>query len=244
MRITLLTNWDAPSALSLHYLRSQLSGHQLTVFYTRKSAPKSPQLNKDARPIELRLLSEFENSLPQLISVFEQLNALPLNNINQSGDLQQFQDSKPDLVISVRHMSILQNAAIRTPKRGVINLHSGLLPQYQGVMATFWAMRNQEKTIGTTLHFIDDSKIDAGAIIAQTHTAIEYTKSYFWNTLNLYRHGCENIMRAVQQLDYGSQLQAHAQQGSNHYYSFPTHKDFIDLPFTFFDPNDTLAEFI
>ena len=46
---------------------------------------------------------------------------------------------------------ILKAAAIQIPRHGVLNLHSGLLPAYKGLMATFWATLNGEEEIGCTL---------------------------------------------------------------------------------------------
>jgi hypothetical protein len=73
---------------------------------------------------------------------------------NSAEGIAVLRDLEPDLFISVRYRRILKSAAIEIPRYGVLNLHSGLLPQYKGVMATFWAMLNAEAEIGCTLHTI------------------------------------------------------------------------------------------
>lgn len=173
MRITLLLNRDPASAYALAHLGPKLSHHQLTVFYTDKPNGLKPI----PRPlVDLALFEKIQ--LAELNKSFLDFKAQRLNHIN-GDDFERFKKSQPELVISIRHMSILKPKSIASSKHGVINLHSGLLPKYQGVMATFWAMKNQEARIGTTLHYIEDSTIDTGSIIAQSNTNTDFQKSYF-----------------------------------------------------------------
>lgn len=98
------------------------------------------------------------------------------------------------------------NQMLFTYQLGVINLHSGLLPAYQGVMATFWALLNKEQRIGTTLHFIEDSTIDTGAIISQSLVDANYGESYLWNVLHIYKAGCANVLSATEVIQAGNAL--------------------------------------
>jgi methionyl-tRNA formyltransferase len=100
------------------------------------------------------------------------------NNINSAEGLLILRKMQPDLILSVRYGVILKNEAIRTARLGVLNLHSGLLPNYRGVMTTFWAMLNGETTIGTTLHYINDANIDAGDIVDTTTIKADSSRSY------------------------------------------------------------------
>lgn len=145
-------------------------------------------------------LGEFDKRILDS-QIYQDLAARELNQINEDSDLELYLESDPELVISLRHMSILKDQVISQPEHGVINLHSGLLPYYRGVMATFWAMNQQETVIGTTLHQIEDSTIDTGAVISQTSLVADYRKSYLWNTLNLYKQGCESIEQAICSID-------------------------------------------
>lgn len=228
MKITLLVNWDSASAHALNLLAPSLKAFDVSVFYTRKTRRQSMM------PNTLKALAEFEEQqLIQKQYIFHALDAQLLNDINGT-DFQKFSNSKPDLIISIRHMSILKEKVIRTPSFGIINLHSGLLPSYQGVMASFWAMKNKELNIGTTLHLIEDSSIDTGAIISQSSTATRFNKSYYWNMMNIYHDGCQNIIKAINQVSNGGLLQTQAQSGPSNYFSFPTEQDFNQLEFSIF----------
>lgn len=229
MKITVLTNWDCASAHALSLLAPDLTDFEVAVFYTRKKSKSTL-----AKPGNLAALARFdEQQLSLSQSIFDHFNARQLNDIN-GRDFAEFESSKPDLVISIRHMSILKSAVISTPTLGVINLHSGILPNYQGVMATFWAMKNNEKEIGTTLHFIEDASIDTGAVIAWSRQATQFDKSYFENTLSIYQDGCQNIINAVNKLDSGESLAAAPQSGASSYFSFPSDTDFEEFEWSLF----------
>ena len=135
---------------------------------------------------------------------------------------------------------------LKIPKYGVINLHSGLLPDYRGVMASFWAMLNQEKIIGTTLHYIDDSSIDSGRIIANSYFNVVKGKSYLWHVLSLYQKGVKLIAETINKIDAKQQFKVYNQESTGSYYTFPN-KDslnqFFELGLDLVDEKDYL-EFI
>lgn len=240
MNLTLLTNYDAASALAVYYIRKSLPSCQIKILYTRAKKGSTSK-----RAPALTQLAQFELSQLKLHRCFEDENAQQVSNINQGQDLENFLNGKPDLVLSVRHMTILKDVVIRTPRFGVINLHSGLLPGYQGVMATFWAMKNQENASGTTCHSIVDSSIDTGPILATSHHQINYEKSYFWNTMSLYRSGCQNLVNLVKKTATSeSKVQGSLQSGDAHYYSFPSESDIENVDFMLFETIDSIGEFI
>ena len=148
-----------------------------------------------------------------------------LNNINEQEGLHRFEATAPNLVLSIRYGVILREPALSIPEHGVLNLHSGLLPDYKGVMATFWALLNSEQRIGTTLHYIDDSSIDTGRIVESTELAVRKDRSYFWHVMELYREGCCSMGNAVARISAAQALPANPQSAGGNYYSFPVDED-------------------
>ena len=239
MNITFLVNYDLASLLALNYLIPSLGKHNLAIFYSRKIAnTANPKLSE---------LSEFDSkkidSIPQHCLGFKELNAEALNHINTS-DYPRFASTEPDIVISIRHMTILKSAVIETPNLATINLHSGHLPRYQGVMATFWALRNLEQDIGTSLHLIEDSSIDTGSIISKSSSLANYQQSYLWNTLNVYKQGCENILLALQSLELNKPIASQTQSGQANYYSYPKIADIEDCSVPLFNQSDGISGFL
>ena len=77
-----------------------------------------------------------------------------------------FESWRPELCLSIYYRNIFSKKFLNVPLMGFINLHPSLLPKYRGAMPTLWAQFNGEKTVGITLHHIDEG-IDSGDIITQ-----------------------------------------------------------------------------
>ena len=228
MNITLLVNYDLASALALNYLLPNLANHRLFVYFTQKHAQTTLEpLSKLAQFEKKSLFDLKSNQQHTSIENLSKHTSSPIKRLNKvnTDDLEQIRLCVPDLIICIRHMTILKKAVIDLPKYGVINLHSGLLPSYQGVMASFWAMLNNEKMIGTTLHFIEDSTIDTGAIISQSRQICDYSKSYLWNVFSIYKTGCRMILKTVEIIDGEGSIQSVEQTADAQYFSFPTETD-------------------
>lgn len=76
-----------------------------------------------------------------------------------------FNNQKFDLGISIRYNNIFKEQLIKRFKFGIINLHGGELPFYRGTNNHIFAIINNEKKFGVSLHIIK-KKIDSGRILA------------------------------------------------------------------------------
>ncbi|WCN09144.1 formyl transferase [Marinomonas mediterranea] len=211
MKIIILANKNIASNYALNLLIPGLRGHDISVFLSSKVGASQNNIPR------LETLKFFEqNRFNQLMSplinrvhfeseckTFEQLNEYllqlmeVLNKINSFENIEKIRKHQLDLIISIRYGNILKNDVINIPSFGLLNLHSGLLPEYRGVMATFWSMLNDEKEIGTTLHYIEDGSIDSGRILSKSRFEVDKNKSYLWHVLNLYVSGVELILNAI-----------------------------------------------
>lgn len=241
LNITILVNKDLASNLALNYLLPKLKRHNVSLFYsshvggTKKLPLRLQNLQFFEQQLFEQLLFPFldessKKTKPKYLSfdhLAERANTRfeCLNHINTAEGLEVLKFSEPDLILSIRFGKILKEEAIAIPKLGILNLHSGLLPQYQGVMATFWAMLNKESYYGTTLHFIDSPAIDAGPVVTRTESPLDLSKSYLQNVLELYKPGVESISQAVLQLSEVSSLSTTQPTERADYYSFPSEKD-------------------
>ena len=87
-------------------------------------------------------------------------------SINDESNLQRIKQLGPELIIAIRYAEILKKSVLSVPNKGVINIHPSLLPKYGGLTPVFHAMNHNEKDIGYTIHFMDES-IDSGRIVKQ-----------------------------------------------------------------------------
>jgi len=241
MKILILSNKDIASNFALNLLIPQLKGeHQLHLWLSAKVGKSSDQpeqlsrlkffeqdlLNKLLNPLLLNSKSTkftgFDGFINHLDSEIKEEN-----NINSSESIDRIQRLSPDLIISIRYGGILKEKCIKIPKHGVINLHSGILPKYRGVMATFWAMLSGDTSIGTTLHTIDDGTIDTGEIIKISTFTVQNEKSYLQQTLELYRQGTLDIIDTILSYSRNEKILTYPQPKSTSYFTFPTVDDLV-----------------
>ncbi len=181
------------------------------------------------------------------LSVFTEQAVEELNDINSGAGFERYAHTEPELVLSIRYGTILKERVIAVPNLGVLNLHSGKLPGYRGVMASFWALLNDESSLGTTLHYIDDPGIDSGPVIATTELAVVPGKSYLWHVLELYKEGCQSMVNAVAAIAEGKTLESVRQAGEGNYFTFPMAKEldrFEEKGLRLFSPEDIEAIYV
>lgn len=97
-----------------------------------------------------------------------------------------------DLFVSMSFNQIFKNKIINLPRLKTINCHAGKLPFYRGRNILNWALINDEKEFGITVHYVDEG-IDTGDIILQRTFQILDSDDY--NTLleKAYEE-CANIL--------------------------------------------------
>tara|TARA_B100001248_G_scaffold259965_1_gene247113 strand:+ start:236 stop:1003 length:768 start_codon:yes stop_codon:yes gene_type:complete len=246
VKICLFANRDLASQLALAYLIKGLDQHHLSIFISETVGNSSHYVDA------LKELSQFEKTAMNSLTMdFDQLAETvgcklqgfsDLNNrINATEGVARISDCDPDLIISVRFGLIIDQPIISLPRFGVLNLHSGILPQYRGVMATFRAMLKGDSHIGSTLHYISDRGVDTGDIISIEKIPINPECSYLLNVLHLYPRGCDQVLRAVNAIDTMQPLLSRPQQGRPSYYSFPNNQEieqFMALGYRLFDPTE------
>jgi methionyl-tRNA formyltransferase len=100
-----------------------------------------------------------------------------LSTINDPSYLRTLGDRDVDVLLSVAAPEIFRRAALEAV-RYVLNVHSGQLPRYRGMMPTFWALSNGDVRIVVTLHEMVE-RLDAGRLIAEFPMDVEVADSAF-----------------------------------------------------------------
>ncbi len=152
------------------------------------------------------------------------LRLLTPESVNGAGFLEELRGLDPDLVISVSCPQIFGRELLELPRLGCINVHSALLPDYRGVLPTFWVLARGEARTGVTVHFMSPG-IDGGEIIAQEKLLISPDE-----TLHSLMRRCKSaaavlILETVSRFREGpvATIPNPAEEGS--YFSFPKRDD-------------------
>ena len=92
-------------------------------------------------------------------------------NLKSTEFIDQLQELEPDLIVVVA-FRMLPKAVWSIPKKGTINLHASLLPDYRGAAPINWALINGEKETGVSTFFIEE-KMDTGNVIDRERVKVE-----------------------------------------------------------------------
>ena len=228
MNITILTNRDFPALLCANLLIPKLTSHTISVLMTEQVGnPKNQAKGLQALS---KVDSALQGNLPNLgdkpMFGFDDLPNLGIpsklvSSVRKEEGYQILRDTHPDFIISIRFGAILDERAIAVSPKGVLNLHSGILPDYRGVMATFWAMFNGASYIGSTLHAILDSSIDTGDIQFVDKVKTKRHCCYFSNVVRLYLSAIPRLLITIENIAQGHVFSGIKQAAKGGYFTYP-----------------------
>jgi methionyl-tRNA formyltransferase len=147
-------------------------------------------------------------------------------SVNAPDFLAQLREIAPDLVISVSCPQIFGRELLEVPRRGCINVHSALLPDYRGMLPTFWVLAEGEERTGVTVHYMSPG-IDGGDIIGQTGIPITREESLRSLMRKCKTAAADLVLESVRRFREGEvrTLPNPPEEGS--YFSFPTREDVV-----------------
>ncbi|MDP1721677.1 MAG: formyltransferase family protein [Candidatus Gottesmanbacteria bacterium] len=113
----------------------------------------------------LNILKLTNESSIERVAVRNNIPLIKIDNVNNSRHLSYLKTKHIDILISSCGQ-IFKAEILKVPKIACINRHTGLLPKYGGSLPVFWAMYNNEKKFGVSVHIMVE-KIDEGDVISQ-----------------------------------------------------------------------------
>ena len=158
-------------------------------------------------------------SIKQICKAFKK-PYLFVKNINSEDFLNHCRQLNIDLIASVSPTQIFKKQLINLPKYGCINIHTAKLPNYRGLYPVYWAMASGEKSLGVSIHYIEEG-IDTGKIILQEEMDIPPYSTMDYMLITTKTIGADLLVKAICQIAQGTQ-QAFYPQGQGSYFSFPT----------------------
>ncbi len=106
-----------------------------------------------------------------------------------------------DMLISVQYHLILKPQHIQKAQQIAVNLHMAPLPEYRGCNQFSFAILDDAKTFGTTIHVLDES-IDSGDILFEKRFPIppdcfvgELYKMTLFHSIDLFKSSLANLVK-------------------------------------------------
>lgn len=164
------------------------AGHNIIAVVTNPDRPKGRGMKMIAPPVK-----EFaiEKSIP----------VLQPEKIREIKDT--LEQINPDLFCVVAYGKILPQDILDIPKKGSINVHGSLLPQYRGAAPIQWAVLNGDKKTGITTMYMN-AGMDTGDMILQEEVQIgeDETTGELWDRLS--KIGAKLLVETVAKIEKGT----------------------------------------
>lgn len=145
--------------------------------------------------IEIKFVTvRYDKRDPELVALAEAAH-IPVEihqNINSDEFLDRIAKYEVDLFVSMSFNQIFKTRTINYPPLKTINCHAGKLPFYRGRNILNWALINDEKEFGITVHYVDEG-IDTGDIILQRTYPITDEDDY-GTLLDTAYTGCAEVL--------------------------------------------------
>ncbi len=142
-------------------------------------------------------------------------------NINSQEYVQHVREIQPDLIISYSAPQVVKPELLSIPKYSVINVHGALLPDYRGLLPSFWYLYKDEKVGGATVHKMS-AAIDDGDIIMQDSVDISDCKSMFELMKKTKLLGGELMVKTIKEYEKGDIQSRKNDTENGSYFTWPT----------------------
>ena len=135
-------------------------------------------------------------------AIANNIEILEPSNLNDINFLAKLQGFKADLFVIIAFEK-LPETVWKIAKKGAINLHTSLLPEYRGSAPINRVIINGEKDTGITTFYIND-KIDTGDIIMQKKISLtdKITAAQLHNKMMI--EGCQLILDTISKVKEGN----------------------------------------
>lgn len=145
-------------------------------------------------------------------------------SVNDPKFIQQLRAKAPDVIVSVAAPEIFRPELLNVPRLGCINVHSGRLPNYRGMMPAFWQMLRGEEAITITVHKMAH-KLDAGDVLATQSFPLKRSDSLDRVIKGTKREGARLLIRVLRDLRNGQVRPIPLDMADASYFSFPRPSD-------------------
>ena len=151
------------------------------------------------------------------------LNVIERSDLNNKSFIEYIEQFDADLFISVASPIIFKEQLINIPKLDCINIHNASLPEYRGMLPSFWQLYHGEKEAGITIHKIRKG-IDTGEIILQRHVPIDHDETLHSLMQKSKTEGAK-LMKEVIEGFRNNSILYRRMEGKGSYFTFPVRKD-------------------
>ncbi|GIK19774.1 MAG: hypothetical protein DYG93_09170 [Leptolyngbya sp. PLA2] len=146
---------------------------------------------------------------------------VPARSVNDSEYVARVRDElRPDVIVSVAAPEIFRRDILAAARVACINIHSGRLPVYRGMMPNFWQLLHGERAAVVTVHEMAE-QLDAGGVIDTLEFPLRERDSLDRVITGTKREGARLMIRVLERFRAGPVEATPLDMSGKKYFSFP-----------------------
>jgi len=145
---------------------------------------------------------------------------IPARSVNAPEYVDAVRRMAPDLIVSVAAPEIFRKEILGVPRLGCVNIHSGRLPVYRGMMPTFWQMMRGESEITVTVHEMAEV-LDGGKVLGTVAVPVKPQDSLDRVITATKQEGARLLIQVLDQIRRGEAVGVPVDMSGASYFSFP-----------------------
>ncbi len=130
-----------------------------------------------------------------------------------------------DTILSVSCPQIFKDELISLASKGCLNIHGGDLPEYRGIMPSFWMLANDETQAGVTVFFVN-AGIDTGDVAGKELFPILKEDTLDSFIIRAKQKACDLALDVLNQIEAGT-VERKSLEGEGSYYGWPTREAYL-----------------
>ncbi len=150
-----------------------------------------------------------------------------LETVNDASFVERVEEGEIDAILSVSAPEIFGPSLLQAPTWGCLNVHTSKLPQYRGMLPTFWALYHGDDEIGVTVHTMEE-EIDQGQIANQSTFHVGASDTLDDVIRRGKKKGGQLAAQVLNTIAEG-ELQLQPMDGEESYFSFPSAEERREL---------------
>jgi len=147
-----------------------------------------------------------------------------IKDVNDPAFLEQLRAIGPELIVSVSCPQIFAKPLIDLPSRGCLGVHGAILPDYRGIMPSFWTLANGEKQAGVSVFFLNE-RIDGGLLCGQRVFDVQPDETLDQFVRRSKEIAGELLIEVLGKIRDGTVSVSELDVTKGSYYSWPTRED-------------------
>lgn len=160
----------------------------------------------------------------ETLAIRNGVQPLPASSVNDPAYVDRVKLLGPDVIVSVAAPEIFRRDILGAARLRCLNIHSGRLPKYRGMMPNFWQMLHGESHAVVTVHEMVP-KLDAGDVLGTLEFQIQQRDSLHRVITETKRAGAALMIQVLRQLADGSARAQPLDMSQAGYFKFPTPAD-------------------